>query len=454
MKKFWIVLLAMAFVAGFAMSASAADVKFSGQYYVIGSYVDNPANLKDGAAGRINAAALYNQRLRVQTEFKVAEGLSLVTRFDAIEKDWGDFRWRGEGAGRVDNVSRPAVPAVAGQNVQESIEFERVYVDFTTKIGRFMVGYQNFIAFGTMFMDSHATRAGIKYFVPMGPVTMLAAIEKLNERSIVGAVTDADNNNYDLGFVYKFGAGDAGLMFQYADHRRGRTDAGATQGALNAYLFDPYVKMKFGPVYFEAEGLYGFGKLLKRDAPTAALPDVDVEAFALYLHGKGDLGPAYVGGIFAWASGDDITTPNKREGGLARALVAGQAWDPCLLLFNDGTSRANTGAIGAAIAFTPYDVFFDNAWLYQLYAGFKPTPKADIMLSLTYVTADKNVVANQVSKNIGTEIDLVAKYKIFDNLEYMAGAAYLMVGDYWKGADANRQIANNYLLIHKLTLNF
>jgi hypothetical protein len=78
MKKFWIVLLALGLVAGFAMSASAADVKFSGSYYVTGMYIDNPTLLKQENRP-YGAQAYYFQRLRVQTEFKVAEGLSLVT---------------------------------------------------------------------------------------------------------------------------------------------------------------------------------------------------------------------------------------------------------------------------------------------------------------------------------------------------------------------------------------
>jgi hypothetical protein len=440
MKKFWIVLLALGLVAGFAMSASAADVKFSGSYYVIGSYADNPSNLKEGTAGRVNPAAIYNQRLRLQTEFKIAEGLMLVTRIDALEKDWGDYTWRATGTGRVETASRPAL-APAGVNLQESIEFERAYVDFNTKIGKFMVGYQNFI-------------------VPVGPLTVIAAIEKRVENSIDLARTDYDQNVYDLGVVYKFGAGDAGLMFQYVDNRTARSTTGLSAQA-QFYALNPYAKMKFGPVFVEAEGIYAWGKLAKFDdlaaaqllVPTAT--DIDLSTWGFYLHAKADIGPAYVGGIFSYARGDDITTAGTREGGMARALTLGQAWDPCLILWNDGTSRSITGALGAAIAATPgYDVFFDNAWMGQLYGGFKPTKDLDIFASLTYAVMDQNLVANQISKDIGWEFDLTAKYKIFDNLEYMAGFGYLFVGDAWKGAVAATPLANNYLLIHKLTLSF
>ncbi|HRS88034.1 MAG TPA: hypothetical protein P5269_10455, partial [Syntrophales bacterium] len=59
-----------------------------------------------------------------------------------------------------------------------------------------------------------------------------------------------------------------------------------------------------------------------------------------------------------------------------------------------------------------------------------------------------------VSDKIGTELDLIATYKIFDNLEYMLGAGYLWTGDYFKGFDTNNVVKDNYIITHKLTLNF
>lgn len=46
------------------------------------------------------------------------------------------------------------------------------------------------------------------------------------------------------------------------------------------------------------------------------------------------------------------------------------------------------------------------------------------------------------------------KYKIYDNLEYMIGAAYLWTGDYFKGTNSNVKLSDNYLITHKLTLTF
>jgi hypothetical protein len=58
------------------------------------------------------------------------------------------------------------------------------------------------------------------------------------------------------------------------------------------------------------------------------------------------------------------------------------------------------------------------------------------------------------SSEYGKELDLTATYKIYDNLTYMIGAGYLWTGDYFKGYDAGATVSNNYLLSHRLTLNF
>jgi hypothetical protein len=460
MKKFWIVLLALGLVAGFAMSASAADVKFSGSYYVYGMYADNPTlkATNSKTATDPTAQAFYHQRLRMQTDFKVAEGLVLVTRFDALEKVWGQGTttsgWRASNSYDVTNRSSTGQ---ALTRTQENIEFEHAYLDFTTKIGRFNVGYQNFINWGTWFLNSDQAIPGIKYMVAAGPVTVVAAIEKRVDNmggststTTTGIYSDADNNVYDIGAIYKFGAGEAGILYQYSDSRSNRT-AGATASTTKLHFLNPYTKLKFGPVYFEAEGYFATGDLYKYESTT---PTITAESYGLYLHGRGDFGPAYAGLQFVFMRGDDPATSDKVEGGLAASLVVGQAYDPCLILWNNalyGGSHRMPGLSG--YTGTTLGVFMDNAWFYQIYAGFKPVKQADIMLSLSYAYADKKPTG-YVGDSYGTEVDLVAKYKLFDNLEYMIAAGYLAPGNYFKGTSESNKIADNYMLMHKLTLSF
>src|SRR5512137_1152207 len=88
MRKVLVVLLSIVLIMAFALPVHAADVKFSGSYVAQGYYDNNRTLLKNGGASVTNTW----QRLRVQTDFKVQEGLMLTTRFDALEKIWGASR--------------------------------------------------------------------------------------------------------------------------------------------------------------------------------------------------------------------------------------------------------------------------------------------------------------------------------------------------------------------------
>ena len=91
MKRFWLILLALGLLIAFSTSAMAVDVKVSGEYYAAGLYLDKTTLRKDsGTDGP--STAFYFQRLRVRTDFVVSPGLTLVTRFDAMERAWGATR--------------------------------------------------------------------------------------------------------------------------------------------------------------------------------------------------------------------------------------------------------------------------------------------------------------------------------------------------------------------------
>ena len=56
MKKLWLVLLSLGLVMAFSVSAFAADVKFSGEYYAAGLYLNHVDLREDGATTLITAA--------------------------------------------------------------------------------------------------------------------------------------------------------------------------------------------------------------------------------------------------------------------------------------------------------------------------------------------------------------------------------------------------------------
>jgi hypothetical protein len=428
------------FMAFTVPAFGATTLSVSGSYKVVGLYVDNPKLTKANEYAGTSAFAAFDQRLRLQPEFKIAEGLTLVTRLDVLEKLWEQNKYG--------NAVDTAAP-------NTNLSWERVYVDFTTGIGRFMVGYQNFTSWGTAMADGANSYPGIKYIFASGPFTVVAALEQITEGQAVAGTrwnaVDVDRSAYDLGVIYKFSGGEAGILYQYGLNNTTRTTANYRTAV---HVIDPYVKMTFGPVYVEAEGIWLTGKAAEFDN-AAAGTDVDADQKGFYIKANVDLKPAYVGAIFLWSQGDDGSDATKVKSGWLAALSAGSVFEPCLIFGSYWYNHAGTG--GSQVFSTGtngWTYFWDNVWFAQGYVGVKPDPKIDVFLSYSWMKADKKPAANWVSDAIGSEIDLKVSYKIFDNLEYMIGGAYFFTGDYFKGTSDANKIDNNYLLLHQLNLTF
>lgn len=486
MKKLLVVLLSLGLIVAFSTAASAVDVKFGGSYYLVGVYESNPALRGSDYA---YSHAFFYQRYRLQPVFVIAEGLSTTFRFDAMEKQWGNNNW----GGAVDDnpQTNPQVPvAKPPRGEQANFEFERGWVTFTTGIGMFLVGYQNVDDWGTDYGDYSNTRPRIQFATKFGPVTLALTYEKLFESDTAGPnvaaayntttgypyYTNADNDTYAISATYNGKGFEAGLLYKYYLLNTLANNAGTGAGlnvdrphgiSQTRNLLSPYMKGTFGPLYIEGEAQYWFGKYAQYEAPIAGVQDVDLSAWGAYVKGKYQFGPAYVGALFSYASGDDFGDKTKNTinpGG------AGTNFQPALILLNDalrawtlrdslaasGTAFVSNG-VGAAIGANAPTSNKYNSLIYSAFVGVDPTPKLNVEANLIYATVDKtqlSATTEAVDKKLGTEIDIKATYKIYDNLTYMVGAGYLWAGDYWKGTNANAQIDNNYILQNQLTLSF
>lgn len=448
MKKLLVVLLSLGLIVAFSSAASAVDVKFGGQYYLSGVFwANSDAATDDDATSR----AFFYTRTRIQPVFQIAEGLTFTTRIDALEKQWGQTNWKGNYSDEP--LSRPAVAVQKPpRGTQENIEFERAYVTFKTAIGGFQVGYQAADEWGTAFGDNGTTRPRFLYQLPVGPVTLYGIYEKIYESETAwqyGNATpknrkaDADYDTYAGAGIYKFPGGEAGLLAKYYNDASQRD---ATLGAYRTkfFLFSPYAKATFGPVYFEAEADWFVGSAAEFDT---AGTDKDLSGWGAYALAKVNLGPANVGGLIGYSTGDDgsdATKATTNPGG------GGTSWNPALLLMNDdlntwsggGNTSSPTGVTSKKL----------NMMLAQVFAGFDVTPKFNMGTSLTWAKVNEKLTF--VDDNLGTEIDVTATFKIYDNLSYMVGAGYLFTGDYFKGASSTKEVGNDYLLLNKLTLSF
>jgi len=449
MKRFWLVLLSLVLIAFFCTSALAVDVKVSGSFYAAGLYQDKTTVMKN-VANEGPSTAFYYQQLRVKTEFIIAPGLKLVTRFDALERSWGATR------------STPGTAVLAesaGTRAEnENIAFDLAYVSYKSPIGTFEVGYREKGLWGTDFANNAVYQGMIywsNWFAPIGAFAW-AQVAKVTDSSFSSinntAYSDLDNDEY-LGGVNFYGIKNVefGFMYDYCRYAGGRNGSpyGPYYGYLSiGHLFEFYGKAKAGPVKLEAEVDYVFGDWSKMDN-SAAAPNTSLSQFAAYAKAVADIGPAYVGGIFAYIQGDDPGTTDKKEGGF---INGGRDWNPCLIMFNyDRTYWAgnlngyNSSSLNNQMA---------NAWFFQLLAGVKPISKLDVMATVSYANADKKPTAKWQYNDYGTEVDLTATYKITQNLSYMLGGGYLFTGKYFKGESDSNELRDNFMVVSKLTVTF
>lgn len=519
MKRFWLVLLSLGLIVAFSTSAMALDVKFSGEYYAGGLYLDHtnfnktqytnpavtlPAKLGGGTVvpaktfGAKQSTAFYFQRLRLGAQFVVSPGLSLITRADIMERSWGATRSSGTAVstnpltGVVTGASAAQDTLSAGTRAEnENIAFDLLYVSYASPIGLFNVGYQIDGAWGTVFGDSSMPTGKIAYYLPLGSFGIgLHMGKNSNGEGSKTAINDSFSADFDDGFYtafvrYAAKNAEAGLLVKYIRNAKNRSAmapyaavlavlgaAGAADAGykVDQYAVVPYAKAKFGPVAVQAEFTWASGKS-KWEGRADLIPtlagvfpgpqqDQDLNAYNGWLDVAADFGVAYVGGTFAHMSGDDYSTLDKIEGG----LTGGQDWNPCLIMFNNDLTYWAGGPSGyggwnntsGVPQYTTAAGPMSNAWFYQIRGGVRPIDKLDIMLSYSYAQADKTPNAQWQGRNYGQEIDLTANYKITNNLSYMLGGGYVMVGDWFKGVNAagTNEVDNDFLIINKLTLTF
>jgi hypothetical protein len=459
MKKFLVVLLSLGLLVAFGATASAADVKFSGSYYVTGLYEDN-AQLVD--TNKSTSRALFYQRIRVQPVFEIAPGLTFTTRFDAMEKQWGQTDWRG---GFDDKASsRRETQSFGNPKIQESIEFERGYVAFATAAGVVQAGYMSSGKWGTDFGDDEQSRPRARIDTKIGPVQMGFVYEKEFEADTSSQVgyagkTDADADTYAAYGLFNFKGGSAGVLYKFFDRRSSRPTAANNRSKFHALL--PVVKVTFGPVYLEGEAVYMFGKAAQFDPMTPQPKDIDIDGRGLYLKARVNLGPAYFGVSGLYSQGNNLNDPTTSKTG-----PQSQDLDVGLILGNDAlqTWTASSGnGTGNANGAPAFDSGKANSRMYSMFGGYNPTPQLNLEMTLLKGERDTDalsrnattgVITKAVSKNMGIELDMTAKYKIYDNLTYMVGAGYLWTGDYFKGSNAANVVGNDYLLMNRLSLSF
>jgi len=465
MKRFWLILLSLGLITAFSTSAMGVDVKFSGEYFAAGMYLDKLSLVKSSTSSPAESnglsTAFYYQRLRLKTDIIVAKGLIFTTRADIMDRQWGATRSAATsatystatGTGVVTTVSASTVYDSAGTRAEnENIVFDWAYLTYISPIGLFQVGYMDDYVWGTVFGDRSKPNPAIKWLARWNNLTVGLGTIKETEKSYsainTAGASDADLNVYGAFLMYTFKFGEVGYLFRnhYIATLKPTYGVKAT-----TYINIPYVKVKMGPVAVEAEVNYTFGRYDWEG--TQLLPMNKIDSWSAYVNAVADFGPFYLGGTFAWLPGND---PNSDR--VTGALTGGTDWNPCLILWNNERSYQAGSITGASGSVNNTDgttsTGMANAWFFQGKAGVRPVDKLNISASVSYANAVVKPTNAWLYNAYGWEVDATATYKITNNLSYMLGVGYLFTGDYFKGTDNGVSLHNDYLVVNKLTLTF
>ena len=383
MKRFWLVLLSLGLIVAFSTSAMAVDVKFSGEYYAAGLYLDKVSVVKDSTKTWIGtdqytrtalpalaspmpvtrngvtakftdywkpnapqtasyytqqkqSTAFYFQRLRLNTQIVVSPGLSLITRADAMERAWGAAR---SNTGTALDALSAGTPAE-----NENIAFDLAYVSYVSPIGKFDVGYQIDGAWGTEFGNNSIPTGKVAYFLPIGSLIVGLQTGKVAEwsrtsKNVWETTSDSDDSFYTALVRYAWKGGDAGLLFRYNQQNSGRNSA-ATEvqnGIVGPIPTTP------GTTALGIAGLY-----LAADANA----QVAKKAYLLSPYAKAKLGPvalqAQIYYLFGEAKFEDSDFGRFQYGEDKLKIDQLTAWV-------DATADFGMGYAGATIAYISGD---------------------------------------------------------------------------------------------------
>lgn len=419
MKKLLVIALAVLLVGAFTLPAMAVDHEFGG-YWRTRFYNNTDFTGDDSGAKDLQQV---DTRTRLYYTAILSDEVKLVNKFE-MDANWGDSVRGDIGAD--------------GQN----FEIKNSYADFSLGDWNVKLGTQGkTFARGFLFSDDFSG-AIVRYVGDdmLIPFIWMKAYEG-------GAGEDANDMDVDYyGVDPTFTMGDIKLnpfVLYVTSAGGGDLDADADwTGWGDAVGWDSFsiyylgVNVDFSAEMFSAwlTGIYMGGSVDVSDAGTTTSPDYYIDTFgtdsfdfAAYLFAVGgtvNLDALSVHGQFFYATGDDDGYDDDEVSKFYVPKGQSYYWAEIMGL-GVFDAQASTGSCADRIG---------NIMAANVGVDF-PMDKLTLILDLWYASLAEDNAAGD--KDLGTEIDVTAKYQLLDDLSVQAVFAYLSAGDATGGGDEN-----------------
>ncbi len=394
------------------------------------------------------------------------------------------FRW-GSTFNAGGALTREANNIGAWTTDRAGIEVKNVYMDIGLPYfgipvpATVRVDAQTFAIRPNMFVYSDGT--GVMGGIKIDPVELIPyyfkALEGLDfadddvdvwglqAKAKFGAVTIGGYGVYYRMNTYPFFVVTGPVIVPSAGQTAGFTGIAVQNPGTNKshmWWFGAYADGKLGPVDFNFDFVYDYGKVEERNTPN--IPDVKYQGWATRLKVDYPWDKFNIGAVGMYASGSDAkhtsinglpgsTTSGVTTAGTFSKAVRGFVVPPgseqgAGVTFESvvvyGTEPAATGGVGLAMS-ANYAALsrgaFGGTWFAKAYGSAKVTPWYKVTLQGLYIgdtTSHGNTLGTAVrrgttlrrdDKDIGYELNLMNDFQIYRNLRFWVAAGYL-----WPGA--------------------
>ena len=324
MSRFLKTMVVLLTIAAFAAPAFATDLSVSGQMRVEGFYND----LDSAADPEMN----WDQRLRVQTVFGVADDVKVVLRMDIGEKQWGS-----QGQNTIRN----------SMSKDWSTQVDKAYLQIDKELFSVSAGQQFFGTSNEILVDNLATGLVFKLKTPVTAKLMFA---KYNENGTTFTDKDATDDQDFYGAEVGFASDTFSVSGIYA-----LLDDASTGGAeRNAY--GVAASFKAGAFALKGEfdilggddgaGVDYVGTQLYVDAKLSITESFTLGAWALYAAGTDDATEQVIYDVTNWDSFNPQAFGYVGSGIVAALPISGWGTD------DNGDAGLITVALNATLQVT------------------------------------------------------------------------------------------------------
>ena len=411
MKKARLTLFALLLVFMFAVPAFAIENIFGG-YWNTRAYIQKDFTGDDTEGKNLQ---MVDTQTRIFYTAKFSDSFQFINKFE-LDAIWGG------------NDDKSDYGDIGADGVV--VEVKNSYVDFTLSKVNTKLGVQNMkINRGFMFSDD-AAAAIVTYLASKEleiPFYWIKAREGYSSND--GPMSHKNDYDVDIFGIYpKIKSGPVTVRpslfwatskdaswFGDTSSSGWRSMGAADFEKFNTYYVGADVDVKVGPATLWFTGLYDFGTI----ESLSGGEDYDVSGYLVAVGGKTDVNNINVHGQAFYAAGDDNADDTDIEAWMApigRGVT--YKWSEIMgrgPIFDNDWSNGSSGD-------EPTNILAANIGV-----TVKPVEKLSLTADLWWAQLAEDNPAGD--RDLGTEINLMANYKILDNLSLDVLAAYLIAGD-------------------------